>query len=192
MAECLLACHEKYTCAQGKSYWGHKTPTLIRHAEEIADFLPQVRFIHVVRDSRAVANSLKRSKAHLLNPLVAAGRYNLDTDFGLRLEHRYPERTIRVRYERLVCEPEQTVRALCEWLGVPFETRMIESAADSLPLDAAEALSSHHHNINLPIAAEFSDKWHHELAPHEINLVTWLTRDTMRGAGVFSKRGPAP
>ncbi len=192
IAECLLACHEKYACAQGKSYWGHKTQTLIRHAEEIAAFFPQVRFIHVVRDARAVANSLKRSDAHRLNTLIAAERYNLDTDFGLRLERRYPERTNRVHYERLACEPEQVVGALCEWLGLTFETRMIESAADSLPLDAAEALSSHHRNINRHIAAEFSDKWRHELAPHEINLVTWLTRDTMKRAGYDIKEEVSP
>lgn len=39
-------------------------------------------------------------------------------------------RVHRMRYEDLVSEPEQHARALCAWMGLPFEPAMVEPYAD--------------------------------------------------------------
>lgn len=184
MADCIITAHKKYAASHGKPFWGHKTPTIIRHTEIIAERQPQVIFVHMVRDSRAVANSLKCSKAHRLNVLMGAQRYNLDTNLGLALEARHPDRTRRVYYEELCRNPESTVRGLCDWIGVSFESGMLaNTGAQFLPLDAYELQHGHHSNVGKPIMPNFSDKWKHELSQVEIELVNTLTADTMAKAG---------
>lgn len=184
MADCVRVAHEVYAAAQGKPCWGHKTQPFVRRGRLIAKHFRELRFVHTVRDSRAVARSLKRSGAHRLNVLIGATRYNLATSSGLDLEEELPERTYRVRYEDLVASPDETVRALCRWLQIPFQPAMIEEVGKvPLPMDAAEMKSTHHDNVNRPITSEFADRWQTDLTAEEINLVTWLTAETMRRAG---------
>jgi len=55
----LRAFYGLYAARFNKSLWGDKTPTYGRHARAISRLLPEVRFIHLIRDGRDVALSLR-------------------------------------------------------------------------------------------------------------------------------------
>ncbi len=180
MGACLDRLHQKYAESEGKSAWGHKTPGLVLHTNLLSEAFPRARFLHTVRDPRAVANSLKRSSAHRLNVLYGAARYARDTRIGLDLERREPERARRVRFEDLVTRPLESVTGVCEWLGIDFDPAMLESLGGGLKLDAAETRESHHDNIVRPIDPAIARKWSRQLSSNEISVVESVTGDLMR------------
>src|SRR5687768_12700749 len=53
--QAMVAFWEYYAAIKGKPRWGDKSPGHIRCARKIAEAIPEVRFIHIVRDGRDVA-----------------------------------------------------------------------------------------------------------------------------------------
>lgn len=118
--------HEKYAKCQGKSRWGQKTPRFIRYVEKLVEAYPDALFVHVIRDPRAVAASLRKSRAHRSNALFAAKRWVRDVQAGLEAQNAFPDRFIEVRYEDLVCDTMDCLRRVCDFLNVRFSDKMID------------------------------------------------------------------
>lgn len=126
--DAMRACYRAYAERHGKPRWGDKTPGHAAHMESLARALPEARFIHLIRDGRDVAASLRglpfapgdgsvRTIAAAWRDTIAATRRT-----GERLQD-YRE----VRYERLVREPEAVLRELCEFLDLPFHAGMLRA-----------------------------------------------------------------
>jgi hypothetical protein len=124
----LRACFVAYAARHGKRRWGDKTPGHVDHMEALSRVLPEARFIHLIRDGRDVAASLRglpfapgdgsiRTIAAVWRDTIARARRA-----GARLPH-YRE----VRYERLVTEPEATLRELCDFVELPFDPAMLRA-----------------------------------------------------------------
>ena len=99
---------------------GDKWPGYIKYLDNLLSVFPQARIIYNVRDPRALWNSAQRFKNRrrgdeLLNLM-------LENDERIRP---YLERPnfLTVRYEDLVCETEETVRQMYDFLGCDFSTR---------------------------------------------------------------------
>ena len=123
---------------------GAEAPRLVRHWQRLAGLFPDARFIHLVRDPRAVAASLRSSAAHRSHALAAARRWRLDTGFGLAMEGMLGSRALRVHYEDLVRKPEPTVRQVCAFLDLAFDAKMLRPAVrfDSTRMKSSEAITS--------------------------------------------------
>ncbi len=90
--------------------------------------LPEARFIHLIRDGRDVAASVRglpfapgdgsiEAIAADWRDRIAAGRRDSAGLAHLR----------EVRFERLVHEPELVLRELCEFLELPFDAAMLRA-----------------------------------------------------------------
>ena len=55
----LRAFYRGYAAARGKTHYGDKTPTHIADIDVLSRVLPEARFIHMIRDGRDVAASLR-------------------------------------------------------------------------------------------------------------------------------------
>ncbi len=122
---------------QNKRAWLEKTPRHLDHIDAIRAFVPEVKFIHLVRNGEDVIASLYE----VVNehperwPSISAG--DVDSCINrwvqsIELSRRYvgtPDHVI-VRYEHLVAAPDQVTQQLCQFIGVPFEPSMLESYAD--------------------------------------------------------------
>jgi sulfotransferase family protein len=106
--------------------WVDHTPHNIELAEWLLRAYPSARFIHIVRDGRAVAASLKKVDWGPKTVYYSADEWIARVGGGLAAEDYFRERIMRVHYEDLVRKPERTVRTLCDFLGWPFEQEMIE------------------------------------------------------------------
>ncbi|HEX2081305.1 MAG TPA: sulfotransferase, partial [Longimicrobium sp.] len=114
-------------------YFGRRDPeALVRVVKNppffyvglLEEWLPGVRFVHVVRDGRAVYNSKRSSRSisgAVMQPnLVKAAR---DWRRAVRIAERHPASVLTVRYEDLVRDPDAVMARVLDHLGVPPEGR---------------------------------------------------------------------
>jgi hypothetical protein len=169
-AEVFAFLHRRFAEKQGKPRWGNKTPRFVRYGDLLKRAFPGARFVHVVRDPRAVANSLVRSVVHRSTPLHAARRWVRDTGAGRGLARRYPGDCLEVRYEDLVASPEEVLRSVCGFLDVPFSDRMF-----SYREHAEESGSAYHGGIHArlrqPADRSRAEAWKTELSARAVALV---------------------
>lgn len=182
VAGAIVELHAAYAASAGKSRWGQKTPRLVRVWETVATRLPTSRFVHTVRDPRAVAASLRKSAAHRNHALAAARRWRLDAGHGLAMERALPGRVLRVAYESLARDPETEVRRLCEFLDLPFEPEMLRPGRE-LTLNPHEDRHGHHRRVAEPISTESVDAWRDELSPRDLAAVHAVCADPGRSLG---------
>ena len=94
--------------------WCEKRPYNVLHIPEIlAYFGSEARFIHLVRDPRAVCTS-----THPENPAeywVSPERYVRDVSEGLR--HQNHPQVLTIRFEDLILHFDPTIRRVCEFIG---------------------------------------------------------------------------
>ncbi len=106
-ADLIALAYRRVAAHHGKSRWGDKTPAYTRHILPLAMMFPAARFIHVVRDPRAVAVSWVPTNWGP-NTFWHAGRTWSDevglatADFAL-LD---PWRRLTIRFEDVVRDPD--------------------------------------------------------------------------------------
>ena len=109
---------------EGKSVFGDKVPEMEHYAAELLMLIPNAKFIHLVRDGRAVAQS-KWSRAKK-NIKVAAQEWVDGNIIGLSNQYLVGEHQYKiVRYEDLLLNPETTCKEICTFLGVEFNANMV-------------------------------------------------------------------
>jgi hypothetical protein len=114
-----------YASRHGKPRWGDKTPMYAVHLPEITAALPEARFIHIIRDGRDVALSVR--------PLWFAPGKEIRTlalDWRQRIEKtRELSRQVRgyfeLRYEDLVRDPQRELRKICRFIELEYDPRML-------------------------------------------------------------------
>ncbi|MBN1572762.1 MAG: sulfotransferase [Deltaproteobacteria bacterium] len=174
--------HELYMEKNGKVIWGQKTPRFIRHGELLKTAYPDSRFIHVIRDPRAVVNSLINSDVHRSNAYYGSFRWNRDVNQGLSLKKRYPEDTLEVRYESLITDPEETLKGICRFIEVNFEREILDQDKTK-----TKEYSKFYNKINVKIGQppdpQRLDAWRSDLSRRQISLIESLCAETMKRLG---------
>jgi hypothetical protein len=122
-------------------YGGHilseKTPGNVIVFSELIELFPGSRFIHVVRDPRAIVASMlqvgERSKKvkglktqNFTHNTSAAINYVKEClEKGFDAAQKAPDRTITVTYERLVTDPVLETKRICKFLDLDWSSEMI-------------------------------------------------------------------
>lgn len=182
VVELIERVHEVYARHHGKRAWGHKTPRMVRHADLLAHAFPAAKFVHVVRDPRAVARSFQRSPVHRSNPLYAARRWRRDVEAGRDFAERLPDRAMEVRYEDLVAEPEATLRGISDFLNIAFDPAMLDYVDD-----ARGDYGKYHEQIHEKLASKPDpsriELWRDTLTPRQLRVVESAVGAAMRRYG---------
>ncbi len=121
----LRAFYRLYARRFRKARWGDKTPDYGRHMQAIAGVLPEACFIHLLRDGRDVAASVR---ALWFSP--GADLATIAQDWLERIEATRRQAVglqyLEVRYEDLVDNPEAVLRRVCDFVALRFEPRMLD------------------------------------------------------------------
>jgi hypothetical protein len=181
VGQVIVRLHELYARSKGKIHWGQKTPRLVRHLPLLADHFPQARFIHLVRDPRAVVSSLIRSDVHRSTPWHGARRWVVDVGAGLRYEQQQPHRILRLSYERLVEAPEPTVREIMRFVGMEFAPAQLQAGAGAG--EYSEFYDNIHANLEGQVSGRFVEQWRDHLTAGEVALVEKLAAPLMETLG---------
>jgi hypothetical protein len=136
ISEGLRIFYRLYAAKQGKSRFGDKTPGHIFWISDIVALLPETRIIHLVRDGRDVAASMRGlwfGPGDNMPKLAESWLTSLAAGFESAKAH--PDRYLEVRYEDLVASPEPTLRRVLAAIDLPFDSAVLrhyERAADRL------------------------------------------------------------
>ena len=125
VADGYRAFYRTYAARFGKGRWGDKTPMYCLHMSSIEAVLPEARFVHIIRDGRDVALSLREmwfSPGHSMEAQADHWRSCVSTarQQGAACQH-YME----VRFEELIEHTEGVLRSLCEFIDLPYSPEML-------------------------------------------------------------------
>jgi len=134
-SEFVSAVYDELAHMHKKPLSGEKSPGYCRHLPHLHALMPWVKIVHLIRDGRDVALSIRdwgkgAAKLELwkTEPIAAAALWwKRDVVAGCTSGHALAaSRYMEVRYEALVGVPEETLRGLSAFLGLPFERTMLE------------------------------------------------------------------
>jgi hypothetical protein len=105
-------------------------------ARRFVEDFPQARFIHTVRDP--VTNCGRSFGAHWAGPYggygLTAARYVIRILTERDIPHPGMEsRTRAIRFEDLHLHLEKTMRAVADWLGLPYRSSLLDSTFNGVP-----------------------------------------------------------
>lgn len=131
----VAAIYDELARAHGKPLAGEKSPGYCRHLARLHALLPWAKIIHLIRDGRDVALSIRdwgkgAAKLELwkTEPIaVGALWWRRDVMRGCGAGRELPAGVYReVRYEDLVGDPPGSMRALADFLGLAYDDAMVE------------------------------------------------------------------
>lgn len=167
----------------GKVRWGEKTPWYRAVVPELAELLPQSKFIHILRDGRDTALSARRSS---FGPVTWAGAAYLWRDSVRDAWHgltRIPKsRTFELRYEDLLLAPESTLHSVCDFLQEVYEPQMLDFSRQAGELVPAWE-STWHAKLAGQLDPKNAGKWKKELTAGEILLFQRVASEELVRAG---------
>ena len=148
----------------------------VLHVWKLLQLFPDARFIHLVRDGRAVAASIIPLTWGPKGVLPAARHWIGHLAHGFAAEATLgADRVIRVHYERILAEPEATMKRISSFLGIEFCPAMLVPAGLALP-----AHTRHQHTlIGAPLISKRIDAWRHSLTKREIEIYEAVTGDLL-------------
>jgi len=115
---------QRYVETHGKRRWGEKTPLHIWHWDAMARVFPDAVFVAIVRHpGGSMASNMNRWRFSLDRATSHLERYTREM---LRQSAHYADRTVMIRYEELLLQPETVMRELLEWLGEPWSDAVLE------------------------------------------------------------------
>eukprot|EP00465_Bigelowiella_longifila_P007491 CAMPEP_0185259558 /NCGR_PEP_ID=MMETSP1359-20130426/8315_1 /TAXON_ID=552665 /ORGANISM="Bigelowiella longifila, Strain CCMP242" /LENGTH=404 /DNA_ID=CAMNT_0027845503 /DNA_START=321 /DNA_END=1536 /DNA_ORIENTATION=- len=148
---------------QSSQFLCSKDPFIMNHMREIVEIYgggrerggetrkSRARFIHIIRDGRAVVSSLQRRKVTIKDVNTTDYGQMFDTwrRFTMRsyrkCEHFGKDVCISLRYERLILHTEEILRKLTKFLGISFDRQMMhheglvgEGRHDRVPVSQTE------------------------------------------------------
>jgi Sulfotransferase family len=178
-AEFVSAVFDLHGRAHGKRLVGDKTPYYVRSLRTLHALWPAARVVHIIRDGRDVCLSVRnwRKVAVRGGSVARLSGWEADPVSTIALWWEWQVRLGRedgatlgpslyreVSYEALVADPARECEALCEFLGLPYDERMLGfhegRRRDEPGLDAKQAWR--------PVTSGLRN-WRTDLEPAEID-----------------------
>lgn len=160
-----------FAAASGAMRIGEKSPVHTHYVGLLAKEFPNAKFIHVVRDPRAVVLSRVRAGfgSNLIEPNVDRWRRaaEMHRDHAGSLGDK---RYLLVRYEDLVTEQEKTLRGVCEFLGIEMTDAMLahhKRDEKGFPTRSKDWME----NTMKPVFTSSIEKWKTDMKPASIAMI---------------------
>ena len=125
ISEALRSFYALWAKRFGKPRWGDKTPTYLRRMTFIHNLLPEAHYVHIIRDGRDVALSIKDLWFGANSVDEAAYRWQADIEKA-RSQSRELPHYLEIRYEDLVSDTESTLRKVCDFIDILWDASMLD------------------------------------------------------------------
>lgn len=141
-----------------------KNPFLSAHAAFIHRFIPGARFIFGLRHPADVVLSCFMQPfghnpilANFLDLETAAHTYRRVMDLWLRYRDALPLEAHELRYEQLVADTRTTLRALLEFLGLPWSEELADHTAHAQR--RGRIYTPSYHQVIRPVYSDAVNRW---------------------------------
>jgi Sulfotransferase family len=172
----------EFAHSRGKARWGEKRPAYWRDMALILRLFPDAQVIHLVRDGRACAASLKQVHWWPSGVPGAIAAWVLADRELRRVGQRLPADSYhRLRYEDLLADPRAELSALCKFLGEDFDEAMLDHA--SAARDIVPERKSWHVRTKGELDPARIAAWRTVLTPEEIGLFERVAAEPLRRNG---------
>ena len=179
-----------YAARHGKARWGDKTPFYITEIDVLHTLFPDCRIVHLVRDGRDVAVSLRGigwGSAHI--PRVAE-----DWRWKTLLAHKVGgvlgDRFLEVRYEDLIREPQNVLTRVCAFLGERFSPAMLDYHRDAEKNIPGDSMQWHRSSVSRPDPSKVFG-WRTKMSPADQILFEEVAGDALDAFG-YDRCGRTP
>lgn len=168
------------------SIWVDHTPTNLKYAATLASIFHEAKFLHIVRDGRAVAASVIPLDWGPNTIINAAHWWVEKVAYGLSAESFLGKgQVIRLRYEDLVREPTPTLKRVCSLLDINYQSEMLKGSGFKVP----RFTSAQHALVGNPPDSSRVEAWQKELSSREVEIFESLTGDSLYLLGYKLKYG---
>ncbi len=172
-----------YARDQGKDLYGDKTPGSVTQMKMLADLFPEAKFIHIIRDGRAVALSyMERPEWGPSTAAEAAHHWRNRVLRGRRAGSELAGRYLEVKYEDMVSNPEGTTRRMCDFLGLDYHEQMLNFHKKSEDFISSTKNPDAFRNLAQPIAGELRD-WQAEIEASDREVFEAIAGDLLAELG---------
>jgi hypothetical protein len=120
------AFYRLYAARHGKPRWGDKTPVYCLEIGLIRRVLPEARFVHIIRDGRDVALSLRRQWFTPGRDMATLAKYWARCVVRARRAGLGRRDYLEVRFEELVREPGPVLARVCRFLELEWSPALLE------------------------------------------------------------------
>ena len=180
MLETLTARH---AAVRAKSRWIEKTPNHLMHVHQIRAVFPNACIVRIVRDPRAVAVSRSQLPWSSDSFLVNAYAWLLE-DTASRHFFARDRRSLTLRYEDLVREPEEQMQRVFQFVGESYDRGAAGRVEDARAL--IEPGAHWKEKATQPIDATRAGAWESELPADARRAIELVCREAMLSHGYES------
>ena len=203
--DALRAFYGLYAERIGKPRWGEKTPIYVKSIRKISGVLPEARFVHVIRDGRDVALSI-RDRAVKEHPIEKIAERWMRRINQARRQSKHVPHYMEVRYEQLILNTEGTVREICDFYELPWDDAILdyhqrsaerlEEMRRELPADGKRTtlsverrMATHARTTQAPDPSRVS-RWREEMDREDRRLFESIAGELLSELGYATGEGP--
>jgi hypothetical protein len=177
------AIHETAAEVHGKSIWCCKSMANLAYIPQIEAEGMKPFYLHLYRDGRDVALSFKKAIVGEKHMFHLARQWGSDQELCLSYTAKYaPERTLQVRYEELLDNPELIMRQICEKIGARFTPEVLQYHKSEEAQNIAQA-GSMWANVVKPIMTNNRNKFLNEMSSEELAMFERVAGSTLSKLG---------
>ena len=159
--------------------WVDHTPINVEYVDFLKQLYPNAKFLHIIRDGRAVASSFKNLPWGPKSVQDIAKFWLKKLAFGFAYEIKYPKDILSIKYESLLNDTEATVKQITDFIGIGYEKNMLEANGMIVP----EYTKYQHELVGTKANKARINAWEQTLSRREIELFEYETKNMLNLLG---------
>lgn len=184
----LLQLYALNSNQENATHWIDHTPTHIQYGLVLSELFPESKFIHLIRDPRAVAASIVERDWGPNNVKDASKLWAESIGYGCALQQSIPDRVLTIYYEDLLLSTEGVLKEVCDFVGIRYSDNMLAGTGFRLP----DYTKKQHGLVGKSIDSSRIENWKKKLTSHEIYEIEdrLLSLMTLHGYEIYQKNKP--
>lgn len=155
-----------------------KNPFHSRCTKTLLKIFPDAKFIHLVRDPRAVNLSHIKS-LNLKNISTLSSEWVKLNEKIENCKNNHPSIFHTVKYELMVSNPKEVIKSVFQFINLPFTPEVLNANKTIKKKYSTNKYLSlnQHKNIRKPINNTRVNKWEQELSSEQINIISFIAEE---------------
>lgn len=137
------------------------------------------KFVWLVRDPKDMALSWSQSPVHRGDIVRAAKIWKEDQQETLKLYNQFKNNILLIKYEDLVTNQLETLKVICSFLEIPFESTMVEFHK-SKTSKANAVQTDNWKNLDKKIIVDNFKNYQKKLSKEQIQYIEYVCQSEMR------------